>query len=191
VDIPSAAQAVTTVDLRYPGDYTFKLTVTATDADGESLSADDAVTIRVRYAGPIVDAGPDTRVSLSSEEGQRTVALDGTASTYQRGSESTAVFLWEQIEGPGVEMEAVDTLRPSFTATDGGSYGFRLTISEDGFEPGSDTVMITVRAEQTSNSGVGEFAVPESPCGCAGTTPWDLGLWALFGLGLLRRRRLV
>ncbi len=191
VEIASSAQAITTVDLRYPGDYTFKLTVTATDDAGESLSADDSVTIRVRYAGPIVDAGPDTRVSLSSEEGQRTVALDGTASTYQRGSDGTAAFLWEQVEGPRVEIEAADTLRPSFTVTEGGSYGFQLTITEEGFEPGTDTVMITVRAEQTSNSGVGEFAVPESPCGCAGTSPWDLGLWLLCGLFLLRRRRLV
>ena len=147
------------------------------------------MTVRVRYAGPIVNAGPDTRVSLSSEEGQRTVALDGTASTYRRGSERSVEFLWEQIEGPSVEIEAADTLRPSFTATEGGSYGFQLTISEEGFEPGTDTVMITVRAEQTSNSGVGEFAVPESPCGCAGATPWDFSLWALCGLLLLRRRR--
>ncbi len=191
VEIASPAQAITTVDLRYPGEYVFKLIVTATDAEGEALSAEDSVTISVRYAGPIVDAGPDTRVSLSSEEGQRTVALDGTASTYQRGSDSTVVFKWEQIEGPGVVIEAADTLRPSFIATEGGSYGFQLTIAEEGFEPGTDTVMVTVRAEQTSTSGVGEFAVPESPCGCAGSTPWDLSLWALCGLLLMRRRRWV
>lgn len=190
VEISAANQAIASVDLRRFGAYRFKLLVAATSEEGEVLTDEDEVVINVLYNGPIADAGPDTRVSLSSAEGRRTVALDGTASVYRETPTNFSTFIWIQIDGPEVEIEAPESLRPTFTATEAGSYGFRLTISEEGFQSSSDSVVISV-SDDSSSSSTGEFAVPESACGCAGSSPWDLGLWAFMGLLVLRRRRLT
>jgi hypothetical protein len=177
VDDPSLQ--IATIELLYPGDYTFKLTVTV--ADGRTDS--DDVVITVNYTGPIAIAGDDQRVELPADGEPVRVQLSGAAVVLE---ETAPVYAWSQLSGPEATLEAADTANPFFKVVDPGVYTFDLVVSDDELTSEPDTVVISVvRAE---SGGAGNWGVDEEVCGCAGSPLGDAA-WLLFVLPALRRRR--
>lgn len=58
-----------------------------------------------------------------------TIQLDGSDSYDPDGDPIT--FTWSQVAGPAVTLTGANTARPSFTATEGQMYGFRVLVADD------------------------------------------------------------
>ncbi len=121
------------------GSLLFQLKVT----DDDGLQSTDLVNISVRGAGnnpPVANAGLDTVV-----ESETSVVLDGSASFDIDGPIMS--YLWSQIGGPAVQIEAPQNMSTSFIAPDGGVNGklleFSLTVG-DGYLFNTDTVTVNV-----------------------------------------------
>lgn len=86
----------------------------------------EVLTRRVRTGNdaPIADAGPD---QIGIPAGQ--VVLDGSASFDPDGDPIT--YQWTQIAGNSVALTGANTSRATFTATEGATYSFRLTVKDD------------------------------------------------------------
>ncbi|MCS7026602.1 MAG: OmpA family protein [Bryobacteraceae bacterium] len=80
--------------------------------------------VRTGNEAPVADAGPD---QLGVQPGP--VTLDGSGSFDPEGDPIT--FQWTQIAGPAVSIAGATTARATFTAVEGQSYGFRLTVTDD------------------------------------------------------------
>jgi hypothetical protein len=96
---------------------------------------------RTRRTGndpPVADAGPD---QIGARAGN--IQLDGSGSFDPDGDPIT--FQWQQIAGPAVALANATTARPSFTAADGQTYSFRLTVRDDKNAQGIARVTITTR----------------------------------------------
>jgi hypothetical protein len=118
------------------------ITATATDGDGQSVSATRSVRIaRNTAAGsaPSANAGADAMTSEGA-----TVTLNGAASSDADGDALT--YSWTVIGAPvdDVELHDATTPTPSFLAVDDGTYSFRLTVSDGLNAPISDDVVVTV-----------------------------------------------
>ena len=96
------------VELLYPGDYTFKLQVTAPG----DRSAEDEVVITVRYNGPIAIAGEDQRAELPVTGDPALVTLAGEAVVLE---EDTPTYRWEQVVAPRSTQRG-NTPNPEFKA---------------------------------------------------------------------------
>jgi hypothetical protein len=119
----------------------------------EYLAADHAIPMevpRVRYEvitrrlrigndPPVADAGPDL-----SNVAAGTVVLDGSAS-YDPDSDPIT-YQWTQEAGPQVALASPTTARPSFTASAGQTYSFRLVVKDDHGGQGQARVRISTRA---------------------------------------------
>jgi hypothetical protein len=86
----------------------------------------EVLTRRVRTGNdaPIADAGPD---QIGVPAGQ--VVLDGSASFDPDGDPIT--YQWTQVAGNSVALSGANTSRATFTAGEGQSYSFRLTVKDD------------------------------------------------------------
>ena len=181
VTIDDPSLAIATVELLYPGDYTFKLQVTAPG----DRSAEDEVVITVRYNGPIAIAGEDQRVELPVTGDPALVTLAGEAVVLE---EDTPTYRWEQVGGPEIDLNGGDTPNPEFKALDPGVYVFDLVVGDGELESTPDTVVISV--VEPDESEAANWGVDETACGCAGSPFGDLA-WLLFAVVALRRRRIA
>ena len=86
---------------------------------------------------PVADAGPD---QLGVQPGS--ITLDGSASFDPEGDPIT--FQWTQIAGPAVSIAGATTSKAAFTAVEGQSYGFRLTVTDDKGSSSVARVNVTV-----------------------------------------------
>ena len=90
---------------------------------------------------PVADAGPDQTV----DEGAL-VTLLGSNSRDPEGSALS--YLWEQIDGPAVQLSSTTAAEPNFRAPDVGPEGlaltFRLTVTDDLGAQSSDTCIVNV-----------------------------------------------
>jgi len=180
IDDPSLE--IATVELLYPGDYTFKLTVRAPG----DRTAEDEVVITVRYNGPIAIAGEDQRVELPVTGDPASVVLAGEAVILE---EDTATFKWVQVGGPVIDLLNPLTAAPEFKTQDPGVYLFDLVVGDGDIESIPDTVVVSV-VEPEENEAA-NWGVDETACGCAGSPLGD-ATWLFFGLfALLRRRRIA
>lgn len=88
---------------------------------------------------PVSIAGPDQ----SKSAGVTSVNLSGTASYDLDGTITT--YLWTQISGPATTITTPNTVTTSITGlTDGNTYVFRLTVTDDDTQQHSDDITITV-----------------------------------------------
>lgn len=85
----------------------------------------ELLTRRVGNSPPVADAGPD---QIGVQPG--TVTLNGSGSYDPDGDPLT--FQWTQIAGPAVSISGANTAVATFTAADGQSYSFRLTVKDPG-----------------------------------------------------------
>jgi len=143
---------------KYGTIYIFQLTIT--DSDG--LQSRDTVNIHVTEKNgsnkvPIAKAGPCQNVTEGS-----TVTLDGSGSSNPENH--IISWMWEQADGPHVDLIDAISQRASFIAPPVGKEGkaltFQLTITDDAFQRFSDTVIVNII---DANSGANE--PPEADAG--------------------------
>ena len=93
---------------------------------------------------PFADAGPDLETVADNS-----VTLDGSGSYDPDG---IAQYLWQQIDGPEVELKNADQAIASFIAPIGGIDGatlqFQLTVSTDVTFSDNDTVNVTISPDE-------------------------------------------
>ena len=101
----------------------------------------EVVTRRLRIGNdpPVAEAGPDL-----SNVPAGTVQLDGSASYDPDGDPIT--FQWTQEAGTQVVLANPTTSRPSFTASAGQNYSFRLVVKDDHGGQGQARVRISTRS---------------------------------------------
>jgi hypothetical protein len=85
----------------------------------------DVLTRRIRTgnSAPVADAGPD-QIGVSAG----TITLDGSGSYDPDGDAIT--YLWTQTAGTPVALSNPTAVKPTFTATSGVNYAFRLTVTD-------------------------------------------------------------
>ena len=93
-------------------------------------------TVRTGNDLPVADAGPD---QIGVESGA--IMLDGSASYDPDGDPVT--FAWEQVSGPVVALASVTSSQTGFTAEEGQTYHFRLTVKDDHGGVGTDSVIVS------------------------------------------------
>ncbi len=125
--------------------------------------------VRTGNGAPVVDAGPD---QIGVPAGQ--IALDGSGSFDPEGDPIT--FEWVQIAGPAVALSGANTARPTFTAEEGQSYSFRLTVTDDKGAKGIDTVTVTTRSASVEPVQIVSFVAnpPSIQAGQASTLVWQV-----------------
>ena len=92
-------------------------------------------TVRTGNDAPVANAGPD---QIGVEAG--VIVLDGANSSDPDGD--PIAFAWEQEGGPAVTLSSLMAAQTSFTAEEGQTYHFRLTVKDD--QSGVDTDRVTV-----------------------------------------------
>jgi len=95
--------------------------------------------VRVGNSAPVADAGPD-QIGVAAGS----IRLDGSASYDPDGDPLT--FEWNQIAGPAVSLSGKNTATASFTAAEGQSYRFRLTVKDPQGAMANATVLVTTAA---------------------------------------------
>ncbi|MFN7922819.1 MAG: OmpA family protein [Bryobacteraceae bacterium] len=100
----------------------------------------EVLTRRLRTGNdpPVADAGPD---QIGARAG--TIQLDGSGSFDPDGD--PIKFLWTQVAGTNVALTGADTAKPTFTSTEGQTYSFRLTVTDDKGAQGIARVTISTR----------------------------------------------
>ncbi len=101
----------------------------------------ELLTRRVRTGNsiPVADAGPD---QIGVPAG--TIRLDGSGSYDPDGDPLT--YEWTQLAGPAVSISGKNTAVATFTATEGQSYRFRLTVKDPQGASASAAVTVTTAA---------------------------------------------
>ncbi|MBI3208742.1 MAG: OmpA family protein [Candidatus Solibacter usitatus] len=122
----------------------------------------EVLTRRIRTGNepPVADAGPD---QVGVPAGQR--LLNGSASYDPEGDPIT--FEWLQTAGPAVALAGATTARATFTATDGQTYAFRLTVTDD--KGASSTARVVITTAQALQARITKFAA-SPPAITAGQT---------------------
>jgi len=95
--------------------------------------------VRVGNSIPVADAGPD-QIGVAAGA----IRLDGSASYDPDGDPLT--FEWNQIAGPAVSLSGKNTATAGFTAAEGQSYRFRLTVKDPQGAAAHATVLVTTAA---------------------------------------------
>jgi hypothetical protein len=110
------------------------LTLTVTDDEGFTGSDTVVVTVNANQA-PTADAGPDQTVTDGDSSGDEQVTLNGSGSD----SDGT-IFGYEWKEGTTV-IGTTEIISPTLAV---GSHALTLTVTDNGGETGTDTVVVTV-----------------------------------------------
>ncbi|MBK9166365.1 MAG: OmpA family protein [Bryobacterales bacterium] len=98
----------------------------------------EVLTRRVGNSTPVADAGPD---QIGVAPGQ--ITLDGSGSYDPDGDPLT--YEWRQIAGPSVSIAGMSEARATFTAAEGQSYSFRLTVRDPGGLTGTARATVSTR----------------------------------------------
>jgi uncharacterized cupredoxin-like copper-binding protein len=129
----------------------------------------EQLTRRVRTGNdaPIADAGPD---QIGAPAG--TITLDGSASFDPDGDPIT--FQWSQVAGPSVSLSAANAAKTTFSAVEGQTYSFRLTV-KDSFGLAS-LARVTVTTRETPKIIIQKFTATPSTIksGASSTLTWQV-----------------
>ncbi|GAB4477534.1 MAG: hypothetical protein OHK0057_27350 [Thermoflexibacter sp.] len=126
------------LELTFPGDYTYYLTVT----DEEGCIARDTVEIVV-YPNPIANAGEDTEVCVGSpvQLGGAVPASGGTGSSY--------TYSWT----PSTGLDDATIGNPNLTLTSPGTYTYTLQVTDIKGCIATDQVVIVIHNSPTASAG--------------------------------------
>jgi len=86
---------------------------------------------------PIADAGEDQEADIDDE-----VTLDGSGSSDPEGND--LIYMWSQTSGPDVTLEGADTVSPTFTVPECGTFVFQLIVNDCLQDSEPDSVTIEV-----------------------------------------------
>jgi hypothetical protein len=104
------------------------------------------LTRRVGNSPPVADAGPN-QIGVAAG----IITLDGSGSYDPDGDALT--YSWQQTSGPSVSLTGANTVKPSFTATAGQRYTFRLTVKDSaGLQSTASTTVTTAAATTTGTN---------------------------------------
>ena len=172
----TAASPTFTADTVAPGAADVTHTFTLTVMDSRSQSTTDTVTVTVSNpnADPVANAGADREVVTGT-----VVTLNGSGSSDSDGDDTITTYSWARTDGTqGVAaptLTRATTARPGFTA-DTVAPGdadvihiFTLTVTDNAGAMDTDTVTITVVAEDTTRP-LGRFVSPASHDGATSFT---------------------
>jgi hypothetical protein len=95
--------------------------------------------VRTGNGSPVADAGTD-QIGVTAGA----ISLDGSASFDPDGDPIT--YQWTQIAGPSVTLSAPTAAKTTFTAAEGQSYAFRLTVKDTQGAQGTERVTVTTKA---------------------------------------------
>ncbi|MFT6040662.1 MAG: hypothetical protein ACI9C2_000826, partial [Gammaproteobacteria bacterium] len=127
-------------------DFTFELIV----SDGSSSSSDTVVvTVEADNDAPSVDAGPARFGAPGDTIELNSMGID------PEGSPLSAT--WVQVGGPSVELDETEGKSLTFTIPEGSDYSiltFQVIVT-DGVNQSTDTVTVSVSANQTGNGSSG------------------------------------
>ena len=104
----------------------------------------EILTRRVGNSAPVADAGPD---QIGVPAG--VITLDGSGSYDPDGDPLT--YQWTQISGPMVALSNPTGVKTTFTAVDGQTYSFRLTVKDPGGLQGTARTTVSTRTAQRVN----------------------------------------
>ena len=128
-------------------------TLTATDPGGATATDTVTVTVKSVNDAPTANAGSDFTISDGD-----TATLDGSASSDPENGD--LAYAWTQTAGtPSVTLRDADTSAPSFDAPQlsaNASLTFELTVTDPGGAAATDTVTVSVTADEdtpTANAG--------------------------------------
>jgi outer membrane protein OmpA-like peptidoglycan-associated protein len=125
------------------------------------------LTRRIGATPPVADAGPD---QIGARQG--TITLNGTGSYDPVGLALT--YRWTQIGGPSVPISNSNAATASFTAAEGQTYVFRLTVTNtDGLSATARTTVSTITIPSVN---VNRFDAnpPSVTAGQCTTLEWDV-----------------
>ncbi|MEJ0106386.1 MAG: PKD domain-containing protein [Bacteroidota bacterium] len=136
--ISNADNSSTTVSNLQAGQYTFELTVT--DNNGASDKATVKITVvNAADLNPVADAGNNRTITLPVN----TITLNGGRSSDPDGNITS--YSWTKISGPA-QGAIANSNQSSATANNlvQGAYIFKLVVTDNNGNTGSDSVIITV-----------------------------------------------
>jgi RHS repeat-associated protein len=165
----NASAVDTSATFGVPGTYVLRLT-----ADDQELTASDEVSVVVEppNQAPVVNAGLDQSVSITS------AALDATITDDGLPFDATVSVTWSQVSGPaGAVFSNANSVNTTVTLPDVGTYVFRLAANDTALT-GSDDVQVValpfVNQSPVVSAGADQsLTLPQNALTLAGTATDD------------------
>jgi len=134
------------------GVYVFKLTVT--DADGDTDTDEISVTVNEEDdLIPTANAGNDIEITLPVNQ---VTVTDASGN----GGDGTLSYNWTKKSGGAAIISNENTVEPTFSNLEQGSYVFELTVTDEDGDAGNDEITIIVNPEQDESCDT--YSVPAS-----------------------------
>jgi hypothetical protein len=129
----------------------------------------DVLTRRIRTgnSAPVADAGPD-QIGVAGG----TITLDGSGSYDPDGDAIT--YQWVQTAGTPVSLSNATAVKPTFTATAGVNYAFRLTVTDPFGAKGSANTMVQTKANSPVQILFFTATPPTITAGQSSTLAWNV-----------------
>ena len=142
--IASPASAKTTITGLVAGTYIYSLTVT--DSRGQSKTGGTTIVVKPGSGSTTPPTAKVTQSLINLTLPSNTATLDGSPSVAASGN-SIASYKWEKYTGPSYDgMKAPTSAKISVTGLVEGSYGFKLTVTDNNGRSSITDVAVIVSA---------------------------------------------
>jgi gliding motility-associated-like protein len=150
--LSNTSTATLTINNLVAGNYTFRITVTDDKGSTDNDDVNVQVIIETTNQAPVADAGADIQINLPTNA----VSITGKGTDVDG---SIVAYQWTKISGPAVTVQNISTSTILLTSLEEGDYTFRLTVTDNSGDTGSDDVTInvasqTVNKAPTANAGI-------------------------------------